>query len=547
MRHWYVIFVWRIVAFVLPCLFTLGMARVEAASPWRDLAGPVFAHTDTRELPEPAVMSLAQDSAGFLWVGTQGGLARYDGYHFRSFLPNPTDPKALPDGYVRAISAAPDGGLWIGSSSNGLVRYDAASETFRTWRPDRAGRSGPRSASVDALITSSDGMLWIGGDGGLSRFDPRTGMFAAVMLPHRGGQPVVWSLVIDRLGTLWAGTQSGLYYRNARSNVFREYALGAARPIVYSLSVDRAGRLWAGSVSAVYAIDAQRRATHVMRSVQADPSTLAPGQQWAITEVAPGVIWSGTDSAMTIIDASTYRARRVESDVKNPGGLSGGRVVGFLRDRSGLVWLANHIGGLLLYNPMSSGLYEISATRPEIGFGDVGAPAVAAAPDGALWVGGFGGRLAKFAPAQEHPVSLIVPNRGAVQTLLRGSDGSLWIGTTAGLCRLPPGASGASCLSGSAQIANSSIYSLLEDGKRLWVGRKAPASSRTMNPRTRSRPFRRPACRRSRITKYACCCSIAGAGCGSARRTDSIVSIRTDGSRVWRSMRATMIRSDPAA
>jgi diguanylate cyclase (GGDEF)-like protein len=463
----------RIVAFLLLGLFVFG-APAEAAPPWQNLAQPVFVHTPSRELPEAAVMSLAQDSAGFLWVGTQGGLARFDGYHFRSFLPDAEDPKALPDGYVRTILPAADGGLWIGSSSNGLVRFDEKSETFRTWRPDRNGRAGPRSASVDALASSQDGRLWIGGDGGLGRFDPRTGSFEPIPLV-RGEAPVVWSLLIDRAGTLWAGTQSGLYYRSARAERFREFRLDSparAKPTIYSLYEDRAGRLWAGSVNALFAIDPAHRAARALRSSPDDASSVAPGQQWAITEATPGAIWAGTDSAVSIVDAASGRVRRLESDIKNPGGLTGGRVVGFLRDRSGMLWLANHVGGLLLYNPASRGLYEISATRPEIGFGDQGAAALAVAGD-TLWVGGFRGRLAQFDPRTAHANVLTVPNRGAVQTLLPASDGTLWIGTTGGLCRLRPQRTEARCPALPPPLATESIYALLESGKDLWAGGSA--------------------------------------------------------------------------
>jgi ligand-binding sensor domain-containing protein len=81
-----------------------------AASAWQNLADPVFVRPDMRELPEAAVMTLAQDRTGFLWVGTQGGLARFDGYHFRSFLAHASDPKALHDGYTRTILPDADGG-----------------------------------------------------------------------------------------------------------------------------------------------------------------------------------------------------------------------------------------------------------------------------------------------------------------------------------------------------------------------------------------------------------------------------------------------------
>src|SRR5579862_6689831 len=89
--------------FALPALL-VGFLSVAGApsrasdSPWAGLAAPVFVHVDARELPEGAVQGVAQDSSGFLWVATQGGLARYDGYHFTNYLPHPSDPKALPDG-----------------------------------------------------------------------------------------------------------------------------------------------------------------------------------------------------------------------------------------------------------------------------------------------------------------------------------------------------------------------------------------------------------------------------------------------------------------
>ena len=459
----------RLFAFVLlGVLWATGLPAV-AASPWQALAAPLFVRADSRELPEAAVMALAQDRAGFVWVGTQGGLARYDGYHFRSFLPNASDPKALPDGYVRTMLPDANGGLWIGSSSNGLVRFDAQTETFRTWRPDPAGRAGPRSASVDALADAGGGRVWVGGDGGLGRFDPRTGIFTTVALARHGAQPVVWSLYADRAGTLWAGTQNGLYYRRAGAAAFRAFALGAAAsPAVYSVYEDAAGRIWAGGVSTAFVIDPARRAAKALTS-SADSASLAPGQQWSIIEPAPGVLWIGTDDAVSIVDENTNRIRRVLIDPKNPGGLTGGRVLQFLRDRSGVVWIANHVGGLLLYNPDATGLFELSGTRPEIGFGEQCASALAAVGNH-LWAGGFGGRVTEFTPPGTDSTVLHAQNNGAVQVLLGGSDGTLWVGTTGGLCHLRPSEVEPVCPQRPAQLDGASIYALLEENGKLWVG-----------------------------------------------------------------------------
>jgi diguanylate cyclase (GGDEF)-like protein len=454
--------------FVLALAWAAAAASpAQASAPWASLADPVFVRVDSSALPEAAAMSLAQDAAGFLWIGTQGGVARYDGYRFTSFLPNPSDPNALPDGYIRSLLSDDRGGMWIGPSTSGLVHFDPTTEMFRTWRPDPAGHNGPRSAEIDALARAGNGELWVGGDGGLDRFDPQANRFEHVPLVE-GEQPVVWSVFVDRAGGLWAGTQHGLYYRAAQSPRFVAFDAHITSPI-YCLFEDSASRVWAGATNVAYVVDASRRRARALRSVPRDAATLAPGQQWTIAEVTPGKVWFGTDNAISIVDPATLRVHRVVADPQNPGGLTAGRAQQFLMDRSGMVWLANHVGGLLLYNPNAQHFYELSTTRPEIGFGTAGAVAVAVARDGRLWIGGFGGALLGLASSPNRTTSLTLPNRAAVQTIVEGNGGRLWIGTTAGLCSLDPPAN-AQCPAGPHEVGDESVYSILTDGPQLIVG-----------------------------------------------------------------------------
>src|SRR5437868_1183320 len=75
------------------------------------------------DVPAHLCSALAQDREGFLWIGTQGGLVRYDGYNFRTFRPNPDDPHALTGSYVRALLATADGRIWV-ATYEGLDRLD---------------------------------------------------------------------------------------------------------------------------------------------------------------------------------------------------------------------------------------------------------------------------------------------------------------------------------------------------------------------------------------------------------------------------------------
>lgn len=451
-------------------LLSLVPSPAQAVSPWAHLADPIFVRVDPRGLPEEAVMSMAQDRAGFLWIGTQGGLARFDGYEFRTYLPDPSDPNALPDGFVHTLLADPSGGLWIGTINNGLVHFDGANERFRTWQPDPAAHTGPRSAEVDALALDRDGGLWVGGDGGLDRFDVEHERFERFDL-GTGPQAAVWSLLVDRNHTMWAGTQRGLYYRPAGARAFTRFDLGANPPVILSLYEDRRGHLWAGSASALFDIDPARSHASALRSSPQDLATLAPGQQWAITEPSPGVIWAGTDSALSIVDPQSHAVRRALADTQNPGGLNSGRIVQFLRERSGLILVADHIGGLLLYNPASSGMYVLSSTRTDIGpAGPGGALAVAAEPDGRLWAGGLGGALVELDAMRGRTRAMTLPNRAAVQKLYLARDGTLWIGTTGGLCSLQHGATAARCPAGPREASSESVYAIAGSAARIWVG-----------------------------------------------------------------------------
>jgi diguanylate cyclase (GGDEF)-like protein len=455
------------VALALALFCARGVAAAPL-SPWANLADPVFQRLDGNELPQSSVDALAQDRAGFIWIGTQGGLARYDGYHFQSFLPNPSDPKALPDGYILALLSDPAGGLWIGTQSSGLVRYDAATDTFRTWRASASGRSNPRNATIDALAADPGGGLLLGGNDGLERFDPKTATFTAIDLGRRAGlPPLIASILVDSARGVWVGSNRGLFYRAPGTTAFRHFDVGGRR-VVQSLYQDREGRLWLGSDDALLMLDRSRHLAATFSSSPGDAATLAPGPQWGIAETAPGVVWAGTNSAISIVDVATHRVKRVAADRDNPGGLTPGQAVQFFRDASGLIWVANAGGGLLLHNPNNRGIYELSATRPGLGLGESGASFLAAAPGNRLWAGDGG--LVALDPYAATSTRVALPKDADIETLAPSADGATWVGTGTGLCKVRLGEAAAECPAGPARVRHASLDAVLETGTTLWAG-----------------------------------------------------------------------------
>lgn len=441
-----------LLAVIAACL----TVAARADSPWANVADPVFQRIDQKALPHPAVYAVTQDDAGFIWVGTPGGLARYDGYQFRNFLPG-RDDRNVPTG-VQALAADRSGRLWIGTPSTGLACLDESTNTFRAWHADPIGGNGPRSASIIALALASDSTLWVGGDSGLDRFDPRSGTFQHVDLVSNERQPRIEAILIDHAQTVWVATIRGLYFQSRTDKGFHPFS--ADLRSFFSLHEDSSHNLWAGTQNEVLMLGADR---HITRTYP------VPGEQWGIMEVTPGIFWVATyDGGISIIDTMTQRTRRMVIDRANPSGLTPGDVWQFFRDRSGLIWVANGPGGLLVHNPINRGIFELASVDKHVGEGDMGARTIAAAPDGALFLGGSD-KVVRIDPQIGSSTELIVPDHRKVQTLHSAPDGTLWIGTTQGICKLSPRQPSIDCPAGFHQDVGR-VFGIVTTGTTLWAG-----------------------------------------------------------------------------
>ena len=107
------------------------IAPVDVATRWAALAEPAFKHWSIDAgVPHPVVTALAQDGVGFIWVGTQNGLARWDGYQFTTYKADPQTAGSLPANYVQTLHVDPQGDLWVGANNGGLVRFNVHTGRF---------------------------------------------------------------------------------------------------------------------------------------------------------------------------------------------------------------------------------------------------------------------------------------------------------------------------------------------------------------------------------------------------------------------------------
>ena len=173
------------------------------------------------------VRAIYEDRSGTLWFGSWGaGLGRLDPEtgQFRVYVHDPQDPRSLSGNAVFAIEEDTSGDLWIGTLSNGLNRFDRDADAFVRYKKDPADRHSLSNDMVLAIHRGQGGTLWIGtGGGGLNRFDPQTETFTRITESDGLASNTVFTILSDEAGSLWMGTPRGLSRFDPQRGSFRNY------------------------------------------------------------------------------------------------------------------------------------------------------------------------------------------------------------------------------------------------------------------------------------------------------------------------------------
>src|SRR5215207_2765639 len=137
-----------------------------------------FDHLTSEDgLSQNAGLEIFQDSRGYLWVGSQDGLNRYDGYSFKIYKHEPDDPNTLSHNSILKIAEDKDSALWIGTWGGGLNHYDPVTDQFTRYQHDATNSLSISDNTVTSIEEDSSGNLWVGTLAGLERFDTKTSTF----------------------------------------------------------------------------------------------------------------------------------------------------------------------------------------------------------------------------------------------------------------------------------------------------------------------------------------------------------------------------------
>ncbi len=438
-------------------------------------------------LSQTTVLTIFQDRQGFIWLGTEDGLNRFDGYRFTVFKHDPDDPGSIPGDAIWDIAEDRDGGLWVATEQGGLARWDRTSERFTAFRHDPNRSESLASDSTRALAIDEAGMIWVGFlDEGLDRLDPSTGR--VVHLPaetQADGQPrrrAVYALATDGTGTLWVGSDDGL--DRVDTTTLTATAMPLEAPRVRALHLGSTGQLYLGTMAdGLIEFTPRTGATRRFRHAAGDTTSLSHDEVRAIRRADGGGLWIGTAEGLDLFDAARGTFDHYRHDPSDADSLSDDYVMALFRDRGGIMWAGTRFGGVSKWDTSTWRFGRTAVAAPgEPGLSEGQVTAFAKEPEGDLWVGTFGGGVHRF-NTRTGAVTHYRMSESAgglsddrVTALLIDRRSRVWVGTyQGGLNRLDPGGMEFTRYVHAADDARTpsaaGIMSLHEDRRgRIWIG-----------------------------------------------------------------------------
>jgi|TARA_B100002003_G_scaffold251790_1_gene297581 PAS domain S-box-containing protein len=469
------------IAQLAPLCFVLWLctlSREGLALSLADQRNLMFDHLDTSHgLSNIWAKTLIQDHNGFIWIGTEEGLNRFDGYRFEHFFHRFDDPNTLSGDYIWDLLEDRNGNLWV-LTANGLNRFNPQDGNFERIVHSVESRTGGNHDNGRELLEDSAGHLWIGSEEGLCRMES-DGSFSHFIHdpvnPNSIGEGFIRAILEDSKGRFWVGTdKGGLSLLDRDSGTFFRYSHDPDDPqslsgssVRFILEADD-GLLWVGTYTGGLSIlNPETGRFTRWRHDPYDISTLSTDRLKAIVQDKQGHIWIGTGVGIDLWRPESKDFQRFSVDPGDAGGTRANEVMDLYQDDGGVIW-AGTVNGISKWNAnityfphtkhqsgKSNGLLSDSITSfAEDGLGNI-------------WIGTEQG-LSRWDKQSGHFSHIRSGERGLsgeyVMSLLSDSQARLWVGTRhEGLNLLLPGTT-------DFQVLHHDATRIYEDSRGIiWV------------------------------------------------------------------------------
>jgi two-component system sensor histidine kinase/response regulator len=432
---------------VLALLFLTPSLLVaqERDAPWL----PIDTWRQPQGLPQNSVKAILQTRDGYIWIGTKGGVSRFDGVQFTTF--DDRNTKELRESEIWALEEGNDGSLWIATYGGGLTRLkngqftnysikeglsgDAIAELCKDaegaiWIATEQGlarfkdehltsftiKDGLTSNTVRGLYTDNDGSIWIGTNkGGVHRF--KEGRLEKIKVDNLDGRAVVEEFARDRAGRLWIATSQGMFCLKGEKWDRYTTERGLSSNATYTAYVDDKGDLWVGNQAG---LDKYQPATDSFTNT--------------VTTLGINTIYKDREDNLWIGDANDGLSRLREglfTSITKADGLPDDITLNVLQDERGTIWIGT-TKGLAYRQNGHLGPFPLPNLKTDLQVTSLGT-----GRDGSVWAAAgdqlFQLRYENCANSSCLPRATQITHKGlegaSIKIIFADRDGAIWIGT----------------------------------------------------------------------------------------------------------------------
>lgn len=372
-----------------------------------------------KDEPWARIHGMVQDAQSFLWLATDDGLFKYDGYKCAVYRNESKNQNSLASNWVESVAVDKDNFLLLGTYGSGLDRFDLATENFIHYRSNPRDVTTLSNDTVTAIAKDKQGMFWIGTHNGLNQFDPKSGKFTRYRNDPKDATSLsdnqVRTLFVDRNGVLWVGTKSP--WKNDGGT-----RVGGLNRFDY-----RTGKF-----------------TRYLHN-PANSHSLADNQITAIFEDSRGTFWVGTaGDGLHTMNRGNGQFERHSYDASHPERLSRPAVhnvnssavtdyITFIaEDKNNRIWIGTLNGGINVYNYSTKEVAYYGSeknSKEKLNENRFGAACIS--KEGIFWVASQAGNLYKVNP---YRIALPFKHLGkVVADFYEDQDGVLWAATDQGI------------------------------------------------------------------------------------------------------------------
>ena len=392
-----------------------------------------------------SIMVLMQDSRGFIWIGTEDGLDKYDGRKFTNFTTDPDDPESMRDSYIRSLAEDKDGWIWL-LTSEGVDIYNPEAHTFGHARKYSELNEMLDEIELSRIFVDRSGDIWFGTySQGAIRFNKNTQEIKRYLDKGQVFDRSVLCFFEDKDGIIFFGGFNGVKKLDPVSHkimdALDDEAIAKAKNLeyIYDVVVDKYRNIWMASYT--QGLFRYSLLTLEMDRFVPDSNNSSSLPSFAVTSLAldkNGDLWVGTeDMGLARFDYGKHGFDRYHKDNFDSNSLAANSVADILSDRSGVLWVGTRGGGLNKMLEASKVFKHYNITqdaRNTMSSNDIFA--LVEDENQIIWFGTSDGGLnsldRKTNRYAQHPINWSKGEANLIKSVMAlclDSKGRLWVGT----------------------------------------------------------------------------------------------------------------------